>query len=117
MKGWMLVVLAGSFTLHTAVAGAQVAPQGAPGETQAAVIASPGPVYSPAAPAPAYGYPPPYGSPYGYPGGVVYAVPPRVRRTVVPYNGGPVPPGSHVERRPIYGLIAAGAPVFGVPYL
>jgi hypothetical protein len=58
-------------------------------------------------PAPVYAYPQPG---YVVPGA-------RVRRRVVPYNGGPIPPNAHLEEQPITGLIIAGSVLFGVSYV
>ncbi|HKO47865.1 MAG TPA: hypothetical protein VJV79_09080, partial [Polyangiaceae bacterium] len=55
----------------------------------------------------AYAYPPPA---YG-----VYAQPLRPPESV-PYNGGPVPPGYHVEERARRGLIIGGALTLGIPW-
>jgi len=59
-----------------------------------------------------YVYPPPPG--YAYPQ-YEYARPMRVPESV-PYNGGPVPPGYHVETRQRRGLIISGALLTGIPW-
>ena len=61
-------------------------------------------VYYP--PPPGYYPPPPYG---------VYARPMRVPDSY-PYEGGPVPAGFHVEKRPRRGLIISGALLLGIPW-
>lgn len=116
--GLYAAIVAGAL-LASAPAAAQAVPQGATVTAQTTVTA-PAPPPPPPAQLPiitqqpaAYGYPPGY----GYPGGVAYGAPRRFRPVVSPYTGGPVPPGAHVERRPITGLIVAGSVVFGVPYL
>lgn len=57
---------------------------------------------------PVYGQPvqPVYGQPYGY------GRPMRV----VPYNGGPIPPGAQLRSRGSRGLVVGGAVMFGVSY-
>jgi hypothetical protein len=57
---------------------------------------------------PAYGQPV-YGQPAYYP--------PARRMRVVPYNGGPIPPGATLRTRRHTGLVVGGAVLFGVPYL
>jgi hypothetical protein len=55
---------------------------------------------------------------YGQP---VYAQPnyyPSSRRMrVLPYNGGPIPPGATLRTRRHTGLVVGGAVLFGVPYI
>src|SRR5882724_1355852 len=123
--GWRVAPLVSSFCLLVAAAkpaAAQApaapaaAPQPAP-QLAAPPPAPPGAVPA-AAPAPGYpgGYPPP-------PPGYVYPVPaygypqPQMRSPdSVPYDGGPVPAGYHVEERPRRGLVIAGTIVLAVPY-
>jgi hypothetical protein len=57
-------------------------------------------------------YPPPYAYPYPPPA----QTPPEQPRTL-PYDGGPVRPGYHVEERARRGLLIAGPIVLGVPYV
>ncbi len=77
---------------------------------------APGAVPSGATPIPGYAYPPP--PPYGYPPPAygVYPTPLRAPESV-PYNGGPVPAGYHIEERPRRGLIIGGAVTLGVPWV
>lgn len=110
------------------VAGAQTPPPTAPPPaTQAAPVApapvapapvAPAPVApvpAPAPPPPGYAYPPPPPpGAYAYP---QYAPPPSYRPpAAVPYEGGPIPPGYHLETRARRGLVIAGAVVTGVPW-
>ncbi|HEY0463035.1 MAG TPA: hypothetical protein VGC79_02450, partial [Polyangiaceae bacterium] len=70
-----------------------------------------------AAPPPAYAYPPP---PYGYPPPGYGAYPPPAVRTPpesMPYNGGPVPHGYHIEERARRGMLIGGAITLGVPWV
>jgi hypothetical protein len=84
------------------------APQAAPPAAPVAAPAAPGYAYPPPPPGYAYAYPPPA---YG-------AYPTQLRAPEsVPYNGGPVPPGYHVEERTRKGLVIAGAVVLGVPWV
>lgn len=112
----------------TTAASAQNAPAPARAEPAPPAVAPqppappPGPAPAPASAAPGaapgYAYPPPPGYPYAYP----YPYPPygyaRAMRVPesVPYQGGPVPRGYHVEERPRRGLIIAGALVLGIPW-
>jgi hypothetical protein len=86
----------------------------------AAAQAAPPPAAYPPAAAPAPGYPPPAGYP-APPPGYAYATPgygPRLRAPdSVPYDGGPVPAGYHVEERPRRGLLIGGPIILGVPYV
>jgi hypothetical protein len=90
-----------------------------------AAQAAPAPAAYPPAAAPAPGYPPP---PAGYPApppGYAYAAPgyaayPTTRLRApdsVPYDGGPVPAGYHIEERPRRGLLIGGPIILGVPYV
>jgi hypothetical protein len=75
----------------------------------------PPPAAQPAAAPVSPGYPPPFSYPppgYGY----GYPPPPRAPDSI-PYDGGPVPPGYHVEERARRGMLIAGPIVMGVPYL
>ncbi|HYP76605.1 MAG TPA: hypothetical protein VER12_11640 [Polyangiaceae bacterium] len=115
-----------------AAAQAPAAPSAAP--TAPAVAPAPAPVPAPApapavapapapmaAPPPGYMYaPPPPGYAYAYPAppGYMYAAPTRLRPPEsVPYNGGPVPPGYHVEEHVRRGLVIGGAITLGVPWV
>jgi hypothetical protein len=73
-----------------------------------------------AAPAPGYaGYPPPAAYPPPPPG-YAYAAPGYARLRApdsVPYDGGPVPAGYHIEDRPRRGLLIGGPVILGVPYV
>lgn len=78
--------------------------------------APPPPVY--VQPAPVYPAPPAYGPPvYSQPTYIqpTYAMPRR--RTVVPYNGGPIPPGGTIHTRRMLGLAIPMTVVFGATYL
>jgi hypothetical protein len=103
---------------------APVAPSAAPAPAPAA--AAPAAPAAPAAAAPTappagYAYPPPpAGYAYGYPAPPptlgAYPTPLRAPESV-PYNGGPVPPGYHVEERARKGMVIAGSIVLGVPWV
>ena len=89
-------------------------PPAPPGAAAPPVAAPPG-----AAP-PGYYYPPPGGYPppppgYAYPPG--YGYPALRAPDNVPYEGGPVPAGFHVEQRPRRGLLIAGPLVLGIPWV
>jgi hypothetical protein len=79
-----------------------------------AQTAPPQPPPAPGAYPPPTQYPPPY--PYGYP---AYAPPPALpdQPKSLPYDGGEVRPGYHVEERVRRGPLIAGPIVFGVPYV
>ncbi|HTA92008.1 MAG TPA: hypothetical protein VK745_20655 [Polyangiaceae bacterium] len=92
----------------------------------AAAQAAPAPAAYPpaAAPPPGYaGYPPPAAYPppppgYAYAAPGYSAYPPRLRAPdSVPYDGGPVPAGYHIEERPRRGLLVGGPIILGVPYV
>jgi len=113
--------LLGSVLSSATPAAAQTAPP-APAPAPALPVAAQPPLAPPPPPPPGsappapppYAYPPP---PYGY----AYPPPPYgyarpMVPATVPYEGGPVPPGFHVEERPRRGLIIAGAVVAGVPW-
>jgi len=101
------------------------APSAAPAPAAPAAAPAPAPAPAPATappaapaaapPPPGYAYPPP---PYGYPppGYPMYPAPQLRQPESVPYNGGPVPHGYHVEERPRRGLIIGGALTLGVPW-
>lgn len=103
--------------------------------TSAAAQAAPATTVEPAAPAavapqplaalppPGYAYPPPpgYAYPppppgYGYPPPYAYARPIRPPESV-PYRGGPVPAGYHLEERRSRALIISGGLVLGIPWV
>ena len=66
-------------------------------------------MYAPPPPGYAYAYPPPPG--YAY-------APARVRvPDSIPYTGGPVPAGYHVEEHTRRGLVIGGAVTLGVPWV
>ena len=74
-----------------------------------AAPASAAPPAYPGYPAPAYAPPPP---------GYMYAPAPVLRAPDnVPYEGGPIPAGYHLEDRPRRGLVIGGAVILGVPYV
>jgi len=92
------------------------------------------PAYAP--PPPGYAYAPAPGYPAGYapgtpgyappPHGYAYAYPPppgfvaypgRRAPESIPYNGGPIPQGYHLEERPRRGLIIGGALTLGIPWM
>ncbi len=104
-----------------AAAQTPAAPSAAPvAPTAAPAAAAPAP--APAAPPPApYAYPPPPpGYAYAYPPPPGYgAYPPPTLRAPesVPYHGGPVPAGYHVEERAQRGLIIGGTLVLGIPWV
>ena len=119
-----------------ASAAAQTPPAPAPAPAApaapaaAAAPAAPAAAAAPAAPAaaqpaapppPGYTYaPPPPGYAYAYPAppGYAYVAPSRLRAPEsVPYNGGPVPAGYHVEERTRRGLVIGGAVTLGVPWV
>jgi hypothetical protein len=114
-------------------AAAQTAPApAAPSGAAPAQPAAPAPLSAPppappgAAPPPPAAYPPPpgyaaYPPPGAYPPpppGYAYAYPsaPRPPESI-PYEGGPVPAGYHVEERPRRGMLIAGPVILGVPYV
>jgi hypothetical protein len=93
-------------------------PPGQPGQPQP-VYGQPQPVYG--QPQPVYGQPQPvYGQPgYAQPGypQPYYGAPPRtLRRRVVDYTGGPIPPGAVLETRRNIGILVAGVIAFGLGY-
>jgi len=94
-------------------------PSAAPAPAPApAPVPAPAPAAAPAAaaPAPGYGYPPPPpGYAYPPPAYAVYPAPLRAPESV-PYNGGPVPPGYHVEEHVRRGLVVGGALTLGIPW-
>src|SRR5207248_3193025 len=78
---------------------------------------APQPGAYPATAAPPPGYPVYAASPYAPPPpGYAYAPALRVPDSV-PYEGGPIPAGYHVESRPRRGLLIGGAVILGVPYV
>ncbi|HEY5377835.1 MAG TPA: hypothetical protein VIK01_29340, partial [Polyangiaceae bacterium] len=118
--GWRLAPLVSSFCLLAAAAkpaAAQTpAPPAAAAPQAAPQLAAPPPAPPGAAPAPQYpgGYPPPPPG-YAYPAYGAYPQPLRMPDSV-PYAGGPVPAGYHIEERPRRGLVIAGTIVLAVPY-
>ena len=107
---------------RSAAAQAPAAPPPQAAPAQAAPAPAQG---APAAPPAGYPYPPPppgygYGYPYPPPPGYAYPgyAPTYQRRPpdVLPYQGGPVPSGYHLEERPRKGLIISGALLTGVPW-
>jgi hypothetical protein len=70
---------------------------------------APPPAAYPGYPPPALYPPPPPGYAYAYP------APPRAPESV-PYDGGPVPAGFHVEERPRRGMLIAGPVIIGSAY-
>lgn len=137
--GLVVVGLVGSYA---SLASAQAAPAASAPATAAPppAAAAPAPAPPPAsAPAPPAGYPPPpagtyqtypaypqqyppgaYGAPPGYPPpppGYAYAYPtaPRPPESV-PYDGGAVPQGYHLEERPRRGPVIAGVVVLSSAY-
>ena len=113
-------------------AAAQTAPPSAPAAATAPTPASaapappapaPTPPGAPAQPPPGYPYqypPPPPGYAYQYPPPPNYAYPPygyqRRPPATVPYQGGAIPTGYHLEERPKKGLIISGALLTGIPW-
>src|SRR3954468_23770453 len=100
-----------------APSAAPAAPSAAPAAPSAAPAAAPpaaAPAVAPPPPGyayPAYGYPPPPGYP-------MYPPAPQLRQPEsVPYNGGPVPAGYHVEERARRGMIIGGTLTLGVPWV
>jgi hypothetical protein len=95
----------------TSLAAAEAAP--APGAYPPAATPPPGAAgYAPPA---AYPAPPPG---YAYATPSYSAYPTRLRPPdSVPYDGGPVPAGYHLEKRPRRGLLIAGPIILGVPYV
>ena len=95
---------------------APAAPSAAPATTAPATVApATAAPAAPPPPPPGYGYPPPPGYAYPPPPYGSYPAPLRPPESV-PYEGGPVPAGYHVEERPRRGLIIAGAVVLGIPW-
>jgi hypothetical protein len=79
--------------------------------------AAPYPAAAPPPGAPPAAYPPPpAGYAYPPPGYAAYPTPLRAPDSV-PYDGGPVPAGYHVEERPRRGLLIGGPIILGVPYI
>jgi hypothetical protein len=108
-------------------AAAQTAPAAPPGAAPAqpaapVPLAAPPPAPPGAAPPPVAYPPPPPGYAYAPaypppPPGYAYAYPSASRPPKsVPYEGGPVPAGYHVEDRSRRGLVISGAVILGVPY-
>lgn len=115
-----------------APAAAQIPPPAAPVPQAAPVAPAPVPQAAPVAPAPVpqaappvaapppgYTYaPPPPGYAYAYPAPPGYVAYPSPRAPEsVPYNGGPIPHGYHLEERPRRGLIIGGALTLGIPWM
>jgi hypothetical protein len=121
----LIVTSAGAAAAQTAPA--PTAPPAAPAGAVAPQPAAPAPLAAPppappgaAAPPAAYpaypGYPPPAGYPPPPPGyAYAYPAPPRAPESV-PYDGGPVPSGYHVEERPRRGMLIAGPVIIGSAY-
>jgi hypothetical protein len=133
---WRIAPLASVFAcIVTSASGAvaQTAPAAAPPSAPApsSAPAQPAPPLAAPPPAPPGATPPPgayppsgypaYPQPGAYPPpppGYAYAYPaaPRAPESI-PYDGGPVPAGYHVEERPRRGMLIAGPIVLGVPYV
>ncbi|MEI9948407.1 MAG: hypothetical protein WDO74_05355 [Pseudomonadota bacterium] len=125
---WRVTPVASVFCLIiTAAAPAAAQTPAAPSTAPAAPSAAPAAPAAAAAPAPAaapppagYAYPPPPpGYAYAYPAPPVYGAYPTPLRAPesVPYHGGPVPDGYHVEERAQRGLIIGGSLVLGIPWV
>lgn len=117
MRDFQLVRLSlGASVLCLSAAWASLAAaQTAPAPAAYPPAAAPAPTYAGYPPPAAYPPPPP-GYAYAAPGYAGY--PTRLRAPdSVPYEGGPVPAGYHVEERPRRGLLIGGPIILGVPYV
>ncbi|MET0791166.1 MAG: hypothetical protein ABW061_06555 [Polyangiaceae bacterium] len=112
----------GRFAPVAAVLAACALSQPAAAQTSATPSAPANAAPAPTQPPPAgYAYPPPPGYGYQYPPPPGYAYPAysyQQRRPPesVPYQGGPIPTGYHLEERPRKGLIISGALLTGIPW-
>lgn len=124
MKTPILPAIVLGISLAPAAAAAQEVVQGSisvqgSAQAQAPVVQQPPPAMPPPTMQPPPQYPvyqqPAYGYGYGY-GQPVVVVQGRARQRVVPYSGGPIPPGAHIEERGVPGLTIAGSITFGIFY-
>jgi len=122
-RSWEGALAASMFcSIFSAAVPAAAQTPAAPTAAAPAAAPSPAPSPAPAAatppPPPAgYGYPPPPGYGYPPPPGYGYGRAPVLRAPEsVPYEGGPVPAGFHVEERYRRGLIIGGSITLGIPW-
>jgi hypothetical protein len=110
---WGITKQAAAQTATSTAPATAPATQPAPTAAPPAAPAQPPPGYAYPPPPPGYAYqypPPPPG--YGYPAYGYQRRPPDS----VPYQGGQIPAGYHLEERPRKGLIISGALLTGIPW-